>query len=104
MPADVGYLQFGFEMGLGVRTYLTSASPWVLAAGLVLLPAPSLLILAASLGFALGRFLPVVVSGLGRESSLWVRVGLVLFSKRAGRFATVVFGVGGVAVGVGLMG
>ena len=52
-----GAAQFGFEMGTGVRTFMTSASPYLLASWLVLFATPWALLVSA-LGFALGRGLP----------------------------------------------
>jgi hypothetical protein len=61
VPQDVlqrnfrrGALQFGFELGTGVRTYVSATAPYVLAAALLLtgtLPAA----LIAGLGFGAGR-------------------------------------------------
>jgi hypothetical protein len=47
--------QFGFELGTGVRTYLPSTAPYVLAIALLLLGAPLAATAAAGLGFGLGR-------------------------------------------------
>lgn len=48
-------LQFGFELGTGVRTYLSSTAPYVVAVALVL-AAPDLWIaLLTGAGFGLGR-------------------------------------------------
>ncbi|MEU7786670.1 MULTISPECIES: hypothetical protein [unclassified Amycolatopsis] len=52
----LGPLQFGFEMGTGVRTYLPSGLPYV-AAVAVALTAPLPAALAAGAGFGLGRAL-----------------------------------------------
>lgn len=50
-----GSLQFGFEMGTGVRTYVSATVPYVLAAAL-LLTAPDLgTAIATGAGFGLGR-------------------------------------------------
>ncbi|MEU8216056.1 hypothetical protein [Micromonospora sp. WMMD964] len=49
-----GPLQFGFEMGTGVRTYMTSGLPHVLAIGLLLL-ADWRTGLAAGIAFGAGR-------------------------------------------------
>lgn len=48
-------LQFGFELGTGVRTYLPSAIPYLLLAAIVLLQAPLQLALVAGASFGLGR-------------------------------------------------
>ncbi|MFC5289624.1 hypothetical protein ACFPM7_21445 [Actinokineospora guangxiensis] len=66
-----GSLQFGFEMGTGVRTYVSSTVPYVLVAAL-LLTAPGLLTaLAAGLGFGAGRSLMPVSRYLSRDGELW---------------------------------
>ncbi|MCF6525796.1 hypothetical protein HOY81_22360 [Streptomyces sp. JJ36] len=49
-----GALQFGFELGTGVRTYLSASTPYALAAA-VLLHGGLLPALLAGSGFALGR-------------------------------------------------
>jgi len=62
VPQDVltrdvarGSLRFGFEMGTGVRTYVSSTVPYVLAAAL-LLTAPGLAIATVTgFGFGVGR-------------------------------------------------
>jgi hypothetical protein len=55
----LGPLQFGVEMGTGVRTYLPSPVPYVCAV-VVLLLAPPLAALCAGIGFGLGRGLMTV--------------------------------------------
>jgi hypothetical protein len=52
----LGPLQFGLEMGTGVRTYLPSGLPYVGAVA-VLMTASLPLALAAGAGFGLGRML-----------------------------------------------
>jgi hypothetical protein len=47
--------QFGLELGTGVRTYITSSIPYVLALAIVLLPLPYLVAACVGLGFGLGR-------------------------------------------------
>lgn len=61
VPQDVlqrdlvrGALQFGFEMGTGVRTYVSASLPYVVAVA-VLLAGELGLALLAGVGFALGR-------------------------------------------------
>jgi len=51
-----GPLQFGFEMGTGMRTYLPSGLPYVLAMSIAVLASPGAA-LAGGLGFAVGRSL-----------------------------------------------
>jgi hypothetical protein len=79
VPEDVqhlrrwGALQFGFEMGTGMRTYSPSALPHlVLAAVLLVVPLPAAFALAA--GFALGRLaMPVLSNGWSDDGS-WTQV------------------------------
>lgn len=56
ITADVvgGPLQFGFEMGTGVRTFMPSGVPHMVAAGVLLTGSPLVGVLAG-LGFGLGR-------------------------------------------------
>lgn len=51
-----GPLQFGLEMGTGLRTYVTSGLPYVLLPAVALLASPGAA-LVAGLGFGLGRSL-----------------------------------------------
>lgn len=48
-------LQFGFEMGTGVRTYLTATSPYLLAFFIVLASPGAAGAIAAGAGFGIGR-------------------------------------------------
>jgi hypothetical protein len=79
VPEDVqhlrrwGALQFGFEMGTGVRTYSPSALPHlVLAAVLLVVPLPAAFALAA--GFALGRLAMPLLSNLWSDDGSWTHV------------------------------
>lgn len=56
-----GALRFGFEMGTGMRTYVTSWAPYLLFAALVLARPTLGQALLAALGFGLGRALPLMV-------------------------------------------
>lgn len=67
IPQDVlqralmrGTLQFGFELGTGVRTYVSASAPYVLALGVLLAADGPGAALAAGLGFGLGRALTPV--------------------------------------------
>ncbi len=53
-----GSLRFGFELGLGFRTYVSASSVHVLAGGLVLLGTAPPATFAAAVGFGLGRATP----------------------------------------------
>jgi hypothetical protein len=51
-----GALQFGVEMGTGMRTFMTSGVPHLAAAALILFAGPAAAV-ASGLGFGLGRVL-----------------------------------------------
>lgn len=78
VPQDVltrdvarGSLQFGFEMGTGVRTYVSSTVPYVLVAAL-LLTAPGLLTaVAAGVGFGAGRAITPTARHASRDGEAW---------------------------------
>jgi hypothetical protein len=79
VPEDVqhraqwGALQFGFEMGTGMRTYSPSALPHlVLVAVLLVVPLPAAFALAA--GFALGRLVMPVLSNAWSDDGSWTAV------------------------------
>jgi hypothetical protein len=79
VPEDVqhlrrwGALQFGFEMGTGMRTYSPSALPHlVLVAVLLVVPLPAAFALAA--GFALGRLAMPVLSNAWSDDGSWTEV------------------------------
>ncbi|MEH0971485.1 hypothetical protein V6U77_10165 [Micromonospora sp. CPCC 205546] len=62
VPQDVlqrslrrGALQFGFEMGTGVRTYVSASAPYVLAVALLLGGQRLHVAMLAGIGFGLGR-------------------------------------------------
>lgn len=71
----LGPLQFGLEMGSGMRTYVTSGPPYVAIVAVLLLAGP-LTAAAAGIGFGLGRSL-MTVSNLrygpsGEWDAAWV--------------------------------
>ncbi|WBB70081.1 hypothetical protein [Micromonospora sp. WMMD812] len=69
--ADVsGPLQFGFEMGTGVRTFMPTALPHALVAAVVLVGGvgPGL---AAGLGFGIGRALMPLVRSSHENPADW---------------------------------
>jgi hypothetical protein len=79
VPEDVqhqghwGALQFGFEMGTGMRTYSPSALPHlVLAAVVLVVPLPAALAVAA--GFAVGRWTMPVLSNAWSDDGGWTEV------------------------------
>lgn len=61
-----GAFQFGFELGTGVRTYITGSAPYVAAAAVLLLAPPLPLVAVAAAGVAIGRTLPLL-QALGDE-------------------------------------
>ena len=71
----LGGFQFGFEMGTGVRTYLSSSAPYVLAVSLVLLGPDPAQALVAGAGFGAGRAAMLLLSVASGDASRW-EVGL----------------------------
>lgn len=78
VPQDVlggdlrqGALQFGFELGTGVRTYVSAASPYVLAVGVLVLELPLLLALVIGAAFGLGRFLMPLGRLVSADAEAW---------------------------------
>ncbi|HEX2314092.1 MAG TPA: hypothetical protein VHJ17_10175 [Thermomonospora sp.] len=74
IPVDVlqarprlGTVQFGFELGTGVRTYVPSSLPYVVALGLVLSHPDAGVVLAAGLGFGAGRALTAALHLWSRD-------------------------------------
>lgn len=66
-----GSLRFGFEMGTGVRTYVSSTVPYVLVVALVL-SAPGLgAAVAAGVGFGLGRAFTPAARYAGGDGEAW---------------------------------
>lgn len=72
----LGALQFGLEMGTGMRTYVTSGLPYALLLAVALIADPSQAVLAG-LGFGAGRALMTVSNlGYGADAAwddAWVR-------------------------------
>lgn len=64
-----GAARFGFEMGTGMRTYVPSWAPYVLALALVLARPTLGQAALVALGFGLGRAVPLMVH-LGAEERL----------------------------------
>jgi hypothetical protein len=50
-----GALRFGFELGTGVRTYVSASAPYVVALGLLLAHQSAVTTILAGTGFGLGR-------------------------------------------------
>lgn len=70
----LGPMQFGFELGTGVRTYVSSTAPYVVALALVLSHPGLPLALAAGLGFGLGRALTAAAQLWSRSADWNARV------------------------------
>jgi hypothetical protein len=67
---DMGALQFGFELGTGMRTYSPSALPHLALLGVLLVVPPGGgLVLAA--GFALGRLAMPLLSNAYADDGSW---------------------------------
>lgn len=56
-----GALQFGFELGTGVRTFVPNVAPYALAMGIILVPPPVGVALVAGVLFGVGRSIVVAV-------------------------------------------
>jgi hypothetical protein len=78
-----GALQFGFELGTGIRTYLPNGSAHLLAAALFLTVPPWPVVAAVGVLFGTSRAAVVVVGNAapdlvrGRRASMWGRFGPV---------------------------
>jgi hypothetical protein len=66
-----GALQFGFELGTGVRTYLSASAPYVLAAAILLAAQPLHVAALAGLGFGSGRATTTLLFTASRSGSEW---------------------------------
>lgn len=72
-PSEVAAAQFGFELGLGWRTYQPSLAPLTMATA-ALMVAPSLLVvLLVGVGFAFGRTLTPAVRAVSADTEAWDR-------------------------------
>jgi hypothetical protein len=65
-----GTLQFGFELGTGVRTYVSTSAAYVLALAVLLAARPAAA-LAIGCGFALGRALTPVLRLASGDPGAW---------------------------------
>lgn len=85
--------RFGYELGTGLRTYLPSAAPHLLAVGLVVLGGPWWAALALGAGFGLGRGLLPTQRALAPDPRRWdARVDLAGPVLRGGGEAIAVVG------------
>jgi hypothetical protein len=78
IPQDVlrrdlrrGALQFGFELGTGVRTYVSASAPYVLAVAVFLAGQRLPVALLAGLGFGVGRALTPLVRRASGAVDRW---------------------------------
>ena len=78
IPQDVlhrhllrGSAQFGFELGTGVRTYVSATAPYVLAAAVLLLGQDLAVAVAAGLGFGAGRAATPLLRRLSGDPGRW---------------------------------
>lgn len=67
---SVGGFQFGFEMGTGLRTYMTTALPHVVVVAVVLGANPGAAV-AGGLGFGAGRAMMLMQRGAGSRAGAW---------------------------------
>ncbi|MGC4788020.1 hypothetical protein ACLQ22_09265 [Micromonospora sp. DT178] len=94
VPQDVlqrslrrGALQFGFEMGTGVRTYVSASAPYVLAVALLLGGQRLHVAMLAGIGFGVGRaFTPLArrAAGTGDRWDADLRVRIRTITVTAG--------------------
>jgi len=66
-----GSLQFGFELGTGVRTFVSATSPYVLAVALLLLGQQLPAAVLAGLGFGAGRAATPLLRRLSGAAEVW---------------------------------
>ncbi|WP_242886561.1 hypothetical protein [Actinomadura litoris] len=62
-----GVLQFGFELGTGVRTYVPSSAPYILTLALLLARAPLPAAVLTGAAFGAGRALSAALTYLARD-------------------------------------
>jgi hypothetical protein len=62
-------LGFGFELGLGFRTYVTASAPYLLLVALLLLAEPLPLFLLAGAAFGHGRFAMAAARYVGADGN-----------------------------------
>jgi hypothetical protein len=69
-----GALQFGFELGTGVRTFVSATAPYVVAAAILLAGMDFWAALATGLGFGFGRAVTTWSRYLAHDPSSWDRM------------------------------
>lgn len=68
-----GALQFGFELGTGVRTYVSASAPYVLAVAVLLSGGELVVAVLAGLGFGLGRATTPLLRRASGDVARWDR-------------------------------
>lgn len=71
----VAHLQFGFEMGTGLRTFLPTAAPHFLVACLVIFVHSPLMVLPIGVGFGISRAANLWLSYFGLDRQVWSDAG-----------------------------
>lgn len=78
VPQDVlrsglvrGALQFGFELGTGVRTYVSASAPYLLAVAVLLAGQRPAAALLAGIGFGAGRAATPLLRYVSRAGEQW---------------------------------
>ena len=66
-----GSVQFGFELGTGVRTYVSATAPYVLAVAVLLLGQDLAAAVAGGLGFGAGRAATPLLRRLSGDPAGW---------------------------------
>jgi hypothetical protein len=66
-----GAVRFGFELGTGVRTYVPSTVPYILAVALLLTGPGIATAVAAGAGFGIGRVLTPATRYASHDGAMW---------------------------------
>lgn len=88
-PRSSGSLQFGFELGTGMRTYLPGSAPVLALAMALVIDVPFLWVLAGYVGFGAGRGFVLIERRLATSGDMWDRK--VRESRRAVLVASSLF-------------
>jgi hypothetical protein len=64
-------LQFGFELGTGVRTYVSSTAPYLVAVAVLLVANDATAATVAGVGFGLGRLAMPLARSLSYADEAW---------------------------------
>jgi hypothetical protein len=90
-----GAAQFGFELGTGVRTYVSASAPYVLAVAVLLAGQHLGIAILAGLGFGAGRAATPLVRYAARAVAAWdvlLRARLQLLTTTGSAALIAVFG------------